>query len=821
MCHLPRFRIGRDLLMIVTVSTVLCAVLLWLVAVRGIGTVGEFAVEANKLAICNLAGQYLSRSVSERADRYNAVFDSAGGYTRTAAKMIAQYLAHQDVYGSYGVGTRERYTFDAAKGVYHNQPVGRVACASWGGPKMTKALRREINALSHVDPILVQARETLPGAASSWAMLDSAIIRYTPHIDLISWMPPAREQDFREDICFRLGVPSNNPKRRTVWSDVYRDTLGQGLVVTVATPVYSASNHFLGVTGMEFSLSGLVAEIMQGASEWEEFSVLIDGNGQVLAMPMSKLNLLGLAFEGEERFAPGQSLGVKLSESQEADIRAVAEDMIAGRAAVRAVNLGGMQYLMAFHPLASTGWSFATIVSRSDLLASITDTRITMEETVATARMSHTMLAGAVGGITLLILLLFTGGRVVHPVRRLLLATQNVAEGRFNERLTGFGRDEFGELAGAFNTMMDELDRGRRKLAEAEGCYRSIFENAVEGIFQTSPDGKVLSANPALAGILGYDSPEQLQREVTDIGQQVYTDPRQRQVFLDKMSEGDEQFSFETKLRKRDGSKIWARWQGRGLWNEHGELLSFIGLMEDVTESRKAQERIHALNRELLLAQENERKLIALHLHDNVAQNLSFLKIQATHLADLVPDGEADEVEEDFQRVMSETISAVRNMAYELRPSGLDELGLERTLELYCTEVEQRFGIEVLFSAAGMDAVTIAPEVQINIFRIIQESLRNVGRHAKAARATVKVVVSHPNIIVRIRDDGVGFDPDEQQENAVRSRRMGVQGMRERARMMGGEMTIASRPGMGTSIFFEVPLSRVWDDAADQRSRLS
>lgn len=804
-------RIGRDLVWLAGCAIVCCAVLLWLVAVRGIGTVGEFAAQVNAQNIHSLATQYIGRTVEESALRYDTIARSAQALAEAAAIQAARSLDVRHAVGS----APERLTLDETRGVYNSAQDAAVTCLYWGAPENLPQARERLGALASVDSILVQATRRLPGVKSAWVMLDDGSARFAPVGTLFADVPHPGDYDFRKLTSYSLALPDVNPDGNSVWSEVYRDTADHGAyVVTVVAPVISSSGAFLGAAGVDFSLDLLVDDIRGLSHRPGEFSFLLDGQGRVVVMPIGHASVLGLS---PEVGAAGTPQDADLNHCDEPAMRTAAQEMILGRSGVRTVNLGGKDYLLGFHPLPSTKWSFATVVPCASILSSVSVTRAAMSNTVGTARVTHTLLAVGVGGMMFFILTGFVRRRVLTPVRKLVDATEAVGAGRLEHRLEGFRDDEFGQLARAFNSMTFEIAKNRDALAQAESSYRSIFENAVEGIFQTDLSGRLLSANPALATMLGYASTEQILTEVSDVGQQVYADPKMREEFILRVVEGMEPFVFEAQLMRRDGTRFWARWQGKSTRDDTGAVVCFTGLLENVTERRNAQERIHALNKELLMAQEHERKLLALHLHDNIAQNLSYLKIQSRIMAERASGGDSS-LHEEFARVLSETIDAVRNMAYELRPSGLDELGLVRTLELFCSEFEQRYGVPVSFSAAGMESVPVAPEVQINIFRIVQESLRNVARHSRASKASVKLVASHPNLIVRIRDDGVGFDPERQQENAVRSRRMGVQGLKERARLMDGELQIVSRPGKGTAISLEVPIDRAWDDATMPRS---
>ena len=144
-------------------------------------------------------------------------------------------------------------------------------------------------------------------------------------------------------------------------------------------------------------------------------------------------------------------------------------------------------------------------------------------------------------------------------------------------------------------------------------------------------------------------------------------------------------------------------------------------------------------------------------------------------------------------------------MAYNLRPPGLDQLGLVRTVYQYCEEFSEKNGIGIDFFAAGLDDLKIPFDTEINLYRIIQEGLWNIKKHADAAHVIVRLVASFPNIILRIEDDGKGFDVKTRLLATSNEKRMGLRSIQERVSLLKGKMRIQSRPNEGTKIYIEVP----------------
>jgi len=248
--------------------------------------------------------------------------------------------------------------------------------------------------------------------------------------------------------------------------------------------------------------------------------------------------------------------------------------------------------------------------------------------------------------------------------------------------------------------------------------------------------------------------------------------------------------------------------EGPFLREERSLIDAVAGHLGRIVQARRAEANLRRLSRELIRAQENERLRIATELHDHLAQDLASLKLDLGELTALPAAAEADlggRLSAMSGR-LAEAIAAIRNLAYNLLPPGLEDLGLVRTLARYCADFSGRSGVAVEFFADGMDGMRLGFETQINIYRLVQEALTNVRKHAQADRATVRLIGSHPNVIVRIEDDGCGVDLEQRQDEFYQAKKMGIWGMRQRARLLGGRITLRSRPGRGMRIHIEIPV---------------
>ncbi|HSL17152.1 MAG TPA: GAF domain-containing protein [Methylomirabilota bacterium] len=215
--------------------------------------------------------------------------------------------------------------------------------------------------------------------------------------------------------------------------------------------------------------------------------------------------------------------------------------------------------------------------------------------------------------------------------------------------------------------------------------------------------------------------------------------------------------------------------------------------------------RMRALSRRLVEAQESERRTLARELHDEAGQALASLRFGLRLLDREIGDG--GDVTGRTAELMERTdavIDSLHRLAADLRPASLDHLGLEAALRQYSRSAASKFGLEVHFKARGMKGMRFSTELETALYRVVQEAMANVVRHARATRADVLLQRRGDRVTVMVEDNGVGFEPD-----LVRRRedRLGLLGLEERAEALGGALTVESAPGAGTTIVVEVPFA--------------
>jgi signal transduction histidine kinase len=211
------------------------------------------------------------------------------------------------------------------------------------------------------------------------------------------------------------------------------------------------------------------------------------------------------------------------------------------------------------------------------------------------------------------------------------------------------------------------------------------------------------------------------------------------------------------------------------------------------------------LTRRLVEMQEEDRRHLARDLHDEIGQVLCAVSVNLKALID-VGDAAARPRLEESIRIVDDAIGQVRNLALELRPEMLDELGLVPTLRWYADRQAQRAGF-ILHFHADWTRPRLPADLETACYRIVQEALTNVARHAQARHVWLELHEERRQLRLVVRDDGIGFDAAAQQFRAAREAGLGVRGMRERVELLGGKIEMESRPGWGTNIEAHLPLA--------------
>ncbi len=437
-------------------------------------------------------------------------------------------------------------------------------------------------------------------------------------------------------------------------------------------------------------------------------------------------------------------------------------------------------------------------------------------------------------GLVLLVItaaLFFMEKKLSRPLSKLMSFVRELRgeEGGLSKRIASIGKDEIAELCTSLNRTLDRLEKttvSRDQLME-EVAERTRVEEVLRKrttelnhrvkelkcLFDISNlfEEHDISLDGIIQGIIDLIPPAWQYPEITCAraileGREFSTNNFQETSWkevCDITVHGNRIGTLEVGYLKEKPERD----AGPFLKEERNLLEAIAERLGRIVEHKWSEKHIHRLTQQLMKAQESERQMISRELHDCIGQDLSTLKIGIGTLLDnqpVIPAKIRQRVSE-FSQILQETIMAVRDLAYALRPASLDQLGLVKTIFQHCEDYSEKTGMTVDFVSAGMDDLRLDFDTEINLYRLIQEGLSNIRKHADANHVIIRLIASFPTIILRIEDNGKGFEVKQRLVTAQNEKRMGLRSMEERISLLGGKMGIHSRPSEGTKIVVEVP----------------
>jgi PAS domain S-box-containing protein len=366
-------------------------------------------------------------------------------------------------------------------------------------------------------------------------------------------------------------------------------------------------------------------------------------------------------------------------------------------------------------------------------------------------------------------------------------------------------------LVDSLRNEIAERHSAERALGVSEERFRSIFESTTLGIKILDLGGNILHCNRSFREMLGYEEAELLGRHFYD-----FLDPRDvsrgLRLFHDLKISGVPDFRFEHRAISKAGSTLWVKTTFTGVKRGGGDdsLVFIVGIVENVTEQKRIEQDMSELSSRLQNAMELERLRLAQELHDGPMQELynSIYRIEELRMKVTPQLGSAlEKVNHDIQKVLQD----LRATAKELRPPTISSFGLEKAIRSHVDDfMEKHPEINVKLSLA-QDRQLLPEDIRLALFRILQQSLANVARHAEATEVQVRFTFDAEEASLEVRDNGRGFSVPSNWIQLVRHGHYGLAGSSERVSALKGVFTVESEPGKSTVIRAVIP----WQEPAD------
>jgi two-component system sensor histidine kinase UhpB len=401
-------------------------------------------------------------------------------------------------------------------------------------------------------------------------------------------------------------------------------------------------------------------------------------------------------------------------------------------------------------------------------------------------------------------------GKSLEPLKGIVAAMSDMEQGKFTSRLPSYGLPEFNAIGHTFNRMASSLEEALAQNAR----LALIAQQSSDAIMIRDLDGKVSFCNPAVERLFGY-SVDEIVGSSTSI---IVGPDRESPLALaqDRVIKSKSVEHLETQLKTKQGDLVEVAISIAPLIDPGSEqLIGEIFAIRDMTEhkQRMAAEVELEQNRKITqlihLKLEEERKSIARELHDELGQCVTAIKTIGTAIANRSQEGQLENKQnaETIVEVATHIYDVVHSMIRQLRPSALDHLGLTDAITEVVTQYRrQNAELSVELNVDG-DLNRFDEKINITVYRVVQECLTNVAKHAEASRVTVDVSLPQrgdnlARLEIRVSDDGKGLGPDFSE-----GRRFGLLGIRERVQAFGGEVVVESSPDLGTSIVAVLPVA--------------
>lgn len=399
--------------------------------------------------------------------------------------------------------------------------------------------------------------------------------------------------DVRERPLYKAVLKNN----RAAWSDIYINFGYGSLQINASSPYYDSQGNLIGVFTCQMGLDqirGFLQTLQVGKSG---FVFTIEPSGELVATSLANQPL-----------TTGKDKLMKRLRAQDSDNPIMRQSMESLRSQIGDLEntqqmnrldfkLDGERYFLAVSPIRDEyglNWLVVVVVPENDFMEQInTNTRNTI------------LLCLAALGISLA-LGIFTARQVTRPIQRVSKASNQLAQGNLDQHITPSPivemdtlADSFNEMAGQLQHSFQRLEAKNEELRIAEENYRSIFENALEGIFQSSPQGRYINVNPALAKIYDYDSPTEMIESITNISDRIYVDSEKRVEFIERLDRQGTVKDFEYRSYRKDGSIIWTQIDARVVKDSQGNVLYYEGIVQDISDRKRREDELRKQLEEL------------------------------------------------------------------------------------------------------------------------------------------------------------------------------------------------------------------------------
>ena len=498
--------------------TLIAATVIAGISVSSLLSAGKQAQEASSQVLRKQAQDALEQQVIEFANQNELVLQSIGQDAGDVARQTATILENPNAFNTEAYWKADEHMFLGGSGQYINSANDVSTAFVPNTVRLTDSFKKHLELLSYLDMIFVPVYEGDPNSVAIYFVGKDEISWLYPNINLGSLVPP--DYLATQDIFYTTGSPENNPERKVVWTPVYDDPGGQGLLVSAIAPVYTSRNAFMGIIGIDVSLAGLTTSIEQKQQASGGYSFLLDADGRALALPeQGYLDFLGREREADE-------FGVDFAASAQPEFVPLISDMLTGATGFQSINMDNQELFVAYTTLGSTGWHVASVVNAEQVLAPATALQTQLGNLSTSLVFQRIVPIGLVFVILVAVAGIFFTNRLVKPIEQLTEGATKIGQGEWDTPLPQSELREIDGLSHTLSTMSAQLKNTLGTLEQRVADRTRNLELAAEV-------GRTVSQVRGLDVML-KDACELILKEFNLYYVQVYlTDPSQTNLVLE------------------------------------------------------------------------------------------------------------------------------------------------------------------------------------------------------------------------------------------------------------------------------------------------
>lgn len=468
-----RSRIGLKLFLAFTTALVTCIFLVVLFNSLLSHDFRSLVMSENESYIRDQALTFLSETTKLQAEKSEAIFQKLSAISRSNANKVELLFNFAEPPARVVPAMFSRLTPDPKNKILYNDASAPMMICYWGGSTVPPRVANGINLIAQLAGTFEESTEKNQEVVGSHLIMTDGYGSYFPNNETVHLLPPVTELDLRDTNNYVLANPGNNPEHKTVWTPVYFDDIGNGLMTTVTTPIYGPQGSFLGVAGLDVPLDRIMKLILSDEANkrslpsQRSISFLLDNSGKFIFFPVEKLDAFGIEVAIDKFKNSFDLLSKGLMDSSLPEVRSLGDEILGSTKQSSRFSLRGVPFISSSELLLSNDWRLVTVIPEEAFLAPIKSiTSVLSAKIDSLAKQFYlTAILFLLGSLLMTVLLLQRF--LLRPLYQVTLASEQIRKGDLDTTLDIDRIDEIGNLANTFNIMAESL----RKSREAEKTY--------------------------------------------------------------------------------------------------------------------------------------------------------------------------------------------------------------------------------------------------------------------------------------------------------------------------------------------------------------